>query len=320
MLARFRADWGALNQSGGARYGLAVSGGPDSMALLLLAAAALPGRVAVATVDHGLRRESADEARMVAQECAALRLPHTTLTLALPAGAGVQARARAARYAALAGWARENGLAGLVTAHHADDQAETLAMRLHRGAGVRGLAGMRPVAAVPGDPTLPLLRPLLGWRRATLAAVVAQAGIAAAQDPSNDDPRFERVRVRQALGGTQDWLGSEGLAASAAHLAEADAALDWASARLFAASWQPDGEGHGGLLALDTRVPPALGLRLLERVLAALGADPAAPRGAELARWQATLAAGGVATLAGIRAQGLPDGWRFARAAPHRRT
>ena len=77
---------------------------------------------------------------------------------------------------------------------------------------------------------------------------------------------------------------------------------------------------HGGLLALDTRVPPALGLRLLERVLATLGADPAAPRGAELARWQATLAAGGIATLAGIRAQGLPEGWRFARAAPHRRT
>ena len=145
---------------------------------MLLAGAALPGRFAVATVDHGLRAESAEEAGMVARLCRERGVAHRTITLALPGGAGVQARARAARYAALGDWLRAEGLGALVTAHHADDQAETFVMRLNRGAGVRGLAGMRVRAVVPGHPGLPLLRPLLGWRRAELAALVAAAGIA----------------------------------------------------------------------------------------------------------------------------------------------
>ncbi|WP_168556074.1 tRNA lysidine(34) synthetase TilS [Novosphingobium sp. SG720] len=316
-LIRFTRDWAALGLDDAARVGLAVSGGPDSCALLLLAAAHCPERIAVATVDHGLRAAAAAEAQEVAALCARLRVPHATLKIDLGGGSAIQARARTARYAALAGWAGAQGLAGLATAHHLDDQAETLAMRLNRGAGVRGLAGMRTQAIVPGSQGLPLWRPLLGWRRADLAAVVARAGVVAADDPSNRDDRFERVRVRAGLAGA-DWLDPAGWAASAQHLGEADAALDWAARQLFVQGWQSVGDGHGGMLAVPADLPQALALRLLEQVLAALDAGANALRGAELARWHGALAQGQVATLAGLRGEGRGPIWHFSRAAPHR--
>ncbi|HZU63565.1 MAG TPA: tRNA lysidine(34) synthetase TilS, partial [Novosphingobium sp.] len=145
------------------RLGLAVSGGPDSLALLLLAHAAWPGRVAAATVDHGLRPESAGEAAEVARICAGLGVAHATLPVSIGPG-NIQTEARTARYAALAQWMAAEGLAALATAHHADDQAETLLLRLNRASGVAGLAGVRARALVPGSRLL-LLRPLLGWRR-----------------------------------------------------------------------------------------------------------------------------------------------------------
>ena len=287
---------------------------------MLLAGAALPGRFAVATVDHGLRAESAEEAGMVARLCRERGVAHRTITLALPGGAGVQARARAARYAALGDWLRAEGLGALVTAHHADDQAETFVMRLNRGAGVRGLAGMRVRAVVPGHPGLPLLRPLLGWRRAELAALVAAAGIAPADDPSNRDRRFERVRVRDALA-AGGGLDIDGLIDSMAHLADADAAIEWMAERAFA-TVRRDANG----LIWPMAAPRAVALRVLERIVAELGAGQ--PRGPELARWHDALAAGGIATLAGVRGEGRgPEGrgtagrekdWRFTRAARHR--
>lgn len=290
-----------------------MSGGPDSLALLLLCHEVAPRSFHVATVDHGLRAEAAAEAAMVAAHCAQRGIPHRTLTLHLPAGSAVQARARAARYAALAGWARENRLAALVTAHHADDQAETMVMRLNRGAGLRGLAAMRTIAAVPGAPDLPLLRPLLGWRRADLAALVAVAGVGFANDPSNRDPRFERVRVRAALT-SNNAFDANGFAAAAHHLGQADDALEWVVARLWA-DMVPTGNGFVWTPAPD--LPDVLALRLLERVLGAFGAP--VPRGAELARWLASLRAGGVATLAGIKGDARRGPWRFS-AAPPRRT
>ncbi|MEQ1639906.1 MAG: tRNA lysidine(34) synthetase TilS, partial [Novosphingobium sp.] len=219
LTARFAADLATLWRGDG-RLGVAVSGGPDSLALLLLAHAALPGRVAAATVDHGLRAESAAEAGFVADVCARLGVPHAILQVELAKG-NVQAEARAARYAALAGWIAAAGLAALATAHHADDQAETLLLRLNRGSGVAGLAGVRAKGLIPGT-RLPLLRPVLGWRRAELAKLVA--GLDAVQDPSNTDDRFDRARLRKALAGV-DWLDASALAQSAAHLADADAAL-----------------------------------------------------------------------------------------------
>lgn len=293
--------------------GLAVSGGPDSLALLLLFHEVAPRNFAVATVDHGLRPEAAEEAAFVAAICAERSIPHDTLCLNLAKGNAVQERARIGRYAALAQWCADQGLAALVTAHHADDQAETMVMRLNRGSGLRGLAGMRPRAVVPGRSDLPLLRPLLGWRRTDLAAIVEAAGLIAAQDPSNSDTSYERVRVRAALT-SSDAFDVSAFAASAHHLAEADEALEWAVAQL----WQSVDE-QGGRFTWNppADLPPVLALRVLERVLAGFGS--AVPRGASLLHWLATLQSGGVATLAGVKGDARRGPWRFTRA-PERTT
>ncbi len=288
---------------------MAVSGGPDSLALLLLAHAALPGRVEAATVDHGLRPESAQEAAMVARACTALGVPHATLAVEVGEG-NLQARAREARYAALAEWMTARGLAALATAHHADDQAETLLMRLNRGSGVAGLSGVRPRGEVPGTALL-LLRPLLGWRRAELAAVVAAAGLTAAADPSNADPRFDRVRIRRALAGA-DWLDVAAVAESAGHLADADAALDWAARR----EWTEQVEHSGLGLTYRPRAPRAVALRVLARIVTEL--DGEEPRGGALARLFDSLVARQPASIGSLVARPLPEGWSFTRA-PRRR-
>ncbi len=204
--------------------GLAVSGGPDSVALMLLANEALPGEIAVASVDHGLRPEAAEEVALVEQVCRERDIPFTALKVRVSAG-NLQAKAREARYRALATWVREQGLGALATAHHADDQAETLLMRLSRGSGLAGLSGIRAATTLPDGET-PMIRPLLDWRRSELEGVVAQAGIMPVTDPSNASTAFDRVRVRQHLAEHQ-WLDVEALAASAGHLAEAWRAIEW---------------------------------------------------------------------------------------------
>jgi tRNA(Ile)-lysidine synthase len=286
-----------------------VSGGPDSLALLLLAHAALPGRVEAATVDHGLRPGAAAEAAMVAALCERLGVSHGMLPVTVADG-NLQAKARAARYAALAAWMSARGLAALATAHHADDQVETLLMRLNRGSGVGGLAGVRARGEMPGT-RLPLLRPLLGWRRAELGHVVADAGVTAATDPSNTDERFDRVRVRQALGGV-DWLDIAALAQSAGHLADADAALDWAARR----EWSEQVEKAGLGLTYRPKAPRAVALRVLARMITELGGEE--PRGSAVSRLFDSLAAGQPASIGALVARALPDGWSFTRA-PQRR-
>lgn len=221
LVSRFRDDAAALIADDGARIGLAVSGGPDSMAMLKLAAEAFPGRVEAATVDHGLRASAAAEAALVASLCARLGVPHYVAKVSVAPGASVQAAAREARYAALLDWCRDRGLAVLMTAHHADDQAETLLMRLARGAGLAGLAGIRSSREQGG---VRIVRPLLGWRKAELSA--ALDGEAVAQDPSNDDARHDRTHVRRWLA-EGDRFDPLRLAATAHYLAEAEAALDW---------------------------------------------------------------------------------------------
>jgi tRNA(Ile)-lysidine synthase len=224
--ARFAADLAALwpEDEREGPLGLAVSGGPDSLALLLLAAEALPGRIAVASIDHGLRAEAASEVALVGRIASDRGIPFTPIKVTLAPG-NIQAEARTARYAALARWADETGLEAIATAHHADDQAETLLMRLNRGSGLAGLAGVRGRGRIEGGETL-LLRPLLGWRKADLAAVVAAAGITPVEDPSNTNPAFDRARMRAALA-QAEWLDPVRIAASAAHLAEGWQALEW---------------------------------------------------------------------------------------------
>ncbi len=273
--------------------------------MLLLAAAALPGKVEAATVDHGLRAENADEARMVADICAQAGVPHAILPVTLQAG-NVQAEARAARYGALAAWMEDRGLDALATAHHADDQAETLLMRLNRGSGVSGLAGVRALGFVPGA-RLALLRPLLGWRRSALAEVVAEAGIAAVQDPSNRDDRFDRARLRKHLA-QSDWLDVPALATSALHLADADAALGWAAGR----EWQEQVVRDGLGLLWKRQPPRAIALKVMARIVAEL--DGGELRGSALARAFAALSAGQVTSLGSLVARPTPEGWHFARA------
>ena len=305
---RFAADLRALWPDGG-RLGLAVSGGPDSLALLVLAAAALPGRVSAATVDHGLRAESAAEAAHVAAICGDLDVSHETLAVAVEPG-NVQSAARAARYAALEQWAVRHELAALATAHHADDQAETLLLRLNRASGVAGLAGVRARGTVPGT-RLPLLRPLLGWRRAELADIVVAAGLDPVDDPSNRDDRFDRARLRKALA-QADWLDVPALAQSAAHLADADSALQWAAAR----EWAEQVERGAMGITYRPQAPRAVALRVLARIVTEL--DGEAPRGSAVARLFDTLLARQPASIGGLVARALPGGWSFARA-PKRR-
>lgn len=289
--------------------GVAVSGGPDSLALLLLTAAALPGQIEAATVDHRLRPENAAEAAMVAEVCRALGVPHATLPVSLAPG-NVQAEARTARYAALAGWMTKRGISTLATAHHADDQAETLLLRLNRGSGVAGLSGVRSAGRVPGT-DLPLIRPLLGWRRADLGAIVTQARVTAARDPSNTDDRFDRARIRKALAGAE-WLDVPALAASAAHLAEADAALAWAAAR----EWQESVTRGPMGLTYRPQAPRAIALIVLARIVTEL--DGEAPRGSAVARLFDSLLARQPMSIGALVARATPEGWSFTRA-PQRR-
>lgn len=301
LVDRFRADIGALTGREPGRLGLAVSGGPDSLALLLLAQAAFPDAIAAATVDHGLRPEGAAEARFVAGICVGLGVPHAILTADEAIAGNIQAGARALRYRLLGAWAAHEGLAWVATAHQQDDQAETLLMRLGRGAGLAGLAGVRARTEIHG---LQLIRPLLGWSRAELARIAAPLGPVA--DPSNADPRYDRARLRERLAGA-DWLDAAAFARSAQALAQAEEALEWAAERLFAERVADGAFDPAG-------VPVELRRRIVLMLLGA--AEP--PRGPDLQRLLATLEAGGTATLAGVKCSGGAR-WTFTPAPPRRR-
>ena len=307
-LARFEACLSALGCGADDALGLAVSGGSDSSALLLLVAAARPGRVFAATVDHGLRSESAAEAAGVAGLCARLGVPHATLRVTVePQRGGLQAAAREVRYDALNGWCPAPWL---LTAHQRDDVAESLLMRIARGSGVRGLARMAEHVRLRAG--LAMLRPLLDWSRAELLGICAAAGVDPADDPSNQDPRFDRTRARQLLARTA-WLEPERLARAAANLADADAALDY----YFELAWseriatdEPD------LLAIDAeKLPHDTRRRIAARAIEWIGGLEPPREGLET--FLARLGTGDHATLAGVHAHPGPP-WRFTPAPPRR--
>ncbi len=215
---------------------LAVSGGPDSTALMLLAArwrdarGKAPKLIAL-TVDHGLRQESKREAAAVAKLARKLKIAHRTLRwTGRKPKTGLQQAARAARYRLLAQAARTAHAAHILTAHTLDDQAETVLLRMSRGSGLTGLGAMARQSPVPGAEKLMLVRPLLGLPKVRLIATLEAAKIPCADDPSNRDPRFTRARLR----GLAPILAEEGLSAArlallARRLKRADAALEMAT-------------------------------------------------------------------------------------------
>lgn len=314
-VARFARDLAALADPA-AHLLVAVSGGPDSVALLLLAHATLGERCSAATVDHGLRAESAGEAAWVAEICAARGIRHAVLTAPLLDRTGrtanLSARARELRYRLLDEHAAAIGAAHIATAHHADDQVETLIMRLNRGAGVAGLAGVR---ARTGR----IIRPLLGWRHAELVALVATQGIVPVDDPSNVSDRFDRARLRKSLAHI-DWLDHDRIGASAAALGDANDSIEWMVGRLFDQLCHRDTTGL--MLSVPGDLPFELRRRLVERCVTSIDGMTSV-RGSALAAAVRRLESGRPAMLGNVLAQPAPVGdtdaqWRFSMAPPRR--
>lgn len=308
LVERFSKALDRLNPDGG-KIGLAVSGGPDSMAMLLLAHKAIPGGFEVATVDHGLRPEAKDECALVAAACEERGVPCEVLGVIVGEG-NVQAKAREARYRALGDWAHRRGLSAIATAHHVDDQTETLLMRLNRGSGVAGLAGVR-AAHWRDDLDLRVIRPLLAFRRAELGDIVARSGLRAVQDPSNADDRFDRVQMRKALAGC-DWLDPRSLAQSASHLADAYEALETYALLLWPQMVRQTEAGF----VLTPGSSREMNRRILAGVMQKLGGRP---RGGDVARLLLKLEEDEGGNVAGVLATVQGDQWLL-RHEPPRKT
>ena len=296
------------------RLAVAVSGGPDSLALCLLAtswARRRRGEVRALIVDHRLRRGSGAEARQVGAWLAARSIPYRILTRrgAAPE-TGIQAAARDARYRLLGDHCRRHGILHLLLGHHLEDQAETLLLRLARGSGVDGLAAM---AAIVETPDLRLLRPLLPVSKSALCETLRRRRQPWIEDPSNRDPGHLRVRVRgeaprlSALGMT-----APRLAATAARMGAARVALEDAAGDLLARATVLYPAGYADLDPARIAAAPAeAGRRALANLLTTVGGTDHGPRGARLAALHRDLAAGALTrprTLGGCRLVPRRDG------------
>ena len=280
------------------------------MALLRAAAEAFPGQVIAATVDHHLRPESSAEAAKVAAWAEACGVIHHTLVWSdAEAGAGLQARARAARYGLLADLARYLGSSlrslPVVTAHTSDDQAETVVMRLARSSGLGGLAGMGPVSELEGAPPVVLLRPLLGYTRAELRHYLSDIGQGWIEDPSNEDPQFERVRVRAAMPElTNIGLAPVSLARMAHALGRIRTDITTWAVELICEATEETGPGWVVLKPERlARSPEPIRRRALELLMMGYGAGDYPPSPEALARLDTALSDDAFkgATLAGCR-------------------
>lgn len=280
---------------------VAVSGGPDSLALTLLChhwATARQGQAVALNVDHRLRAGSAEEAKRVRRWLAVHGIPCRSLVWKRAGGrpmAAIQAKARSARYGLMTGWCRRQGVLHLALAHHAGDQAETVLMRLSRGGGPDGLAGMSAIAAREG---VRIIRPLLAMAPERLRATLAAVGQEWIEDPSNRNPVFERVRWRRSI---PAGLVPE-LASAASEIGEERRRRESELADLLAAA-RIDPAGFLGLpLAALRQAPAQLAERALSRCLIAIGGNPYAPSLASLARLRESLFKGSAGrTLGGCR-------------------
>lgn len=306
----------AFGPSPPARLGVAVSGGGDSLALLLLLddwrRAGGPG-LSVATVDHGLRASSAAEADVVVRTAAALGLPCAVLRWTGWDGRGnLPDRAREARYALLADWARADGIGSVALGHTLDDQAETVLMRLARGSGVDGLAGMSVSRQSLG---ITWVRPLLAVGRATLRDWLGARGVAGwIEDPTNDDPHYDRVVARQALRALASLgITTSGLAATAGRMALARQALAAAAADLAARALSLDrGDVVIARPAFEA-APYDTRARLLAHALMWVASEPYRPRFAALEATMAGAAAGRRGSLHGCLLHPTRDALRVSR-------
>lgn len=274
---------------------VAVSGGPDSLALALLAARW--GETVALTVDHGLRPDSGEEARRVGSWMTEHGIAHHVLAWrAEKPQTGLQAAARKARYRLLEDWCRANGVGALLLGHHQDDQAETLLLRLARGSGLWGLAGMASAAAPLTEPDLGAprrYRPFLDLPKSRLAATCRAFGQDWIEDPANRDPAYDRSRARALLNEPPlPGLDGAGLAETAKRLRRARNALAVQANAVMADCARIDPAGYA---LLDRHrlhaAPEETGMRVLTQLLEAVGGLSGPPRGARIERAYAALGA-----------------------------
>lgn len=300
---------------------IAASGGPDSTALLILAAGwakrlRRPPKLLAVTVDHGLRPQAAAEAAAVKRLARRLGVPHRTLRWrGTKPKTGLQEAARLVRYRLLTQAAARAGYAHILSAHTLDDQAETVLFRLARGSGLTGLASMATVSLLPtsgGSETF-LVRPLLHIPKARLIATLRTAGIAYSEDPSNIDPRFTRARLRMLMPAlAREGLDASGLSRLAGRMRRAEAAIEFA-VRAARAALAPAAWPRRGPVVFDAaqflELPAEVGLRLLGRAIAHTGDEGPVELGKlealydalrRASRLRRTLA-GALVTLAGNR-------------------
>ena len=273
--------------------------------MLLLAHAAMPTRIFAATVDHGLRPEAADEAEFVAALCEKLEIPHMILRLSAPIIGNVQSAARAARYALLQNQADTDRCDFIVTAHHADDQLETVLMRIARGSGIDGLSAVRTQQGQ-------IIRPMLAYTKPELEEICVQFGVTPIRDPSNCDDSFDRVAMRQWLASNPHPFDAHRAVRTATAFADAAEALEWAASR----AWESCVTADGDSLILDSHsLPKEIQRRVLLRILDRI--QPGyVPRGDALDRARDTLIKGGRQLLGDVQCEGGTL-WRF-RSAPRR--
>ncbi|QJF50538.1 tRNA lysidine(34) synthetase TilS [Roseobacter ponti] len=291
------------------RLGVAVSGGSDSLALLSLLQEICAGTATTllaVTVDHGLRPGAAREAAGVARHCAQLKIAHETLVWSGWDGQGnTQDAARRARYGLIAGWAQKENIPAVALGHTLNDQAETVLMRLARGAGVDGLSAMSVRREAHG---VAWLRPLLGTGRDRLREYLSAKGIVWSDDPSNDDDRYDRIRARRALEVLSPLgLDPQVLCAVADNMRSTRDALD----RHLIEKAHDIVTVTAGAVCIDraglVSLPEETRRRLLSGVLRWIGGAAYAPRASAVAAFAQALEEEASATLAGCHARRVKE-------------
>lgn len=302
----------SLGENGARRSAVAVSGGGDSLALMLLLAewAARNGQAkpVVLTVDHGLRNGSAKDARAVATRAKRAGLSaHVLLWRGAKPASNIEAAARDARYRLMGEWCSEHDVGRIYVAHTLEDQAETFLLRLARGSGIDGLSAMRPVAPypLPGFETLSVIRPLLAFRRQDLREFLTAREESWVEDAMNMEPRFARARLRAAWPELERLgLRAERIASAANHLSRARWALERDAEQILVAACRFEEE----LALLDASAlkaaPHEIGLRVLATALMRVSGEGYRPRFERLERLYARIIGenmGGGCTLHGCR-------------------